>query len=127
LTDPGEALPQCREWEAIMTDAPDDASAVRQEAQPAPGLAPERGALMLAMGILSLLVPPLGIVTWLLARRDLREMREGRMDPWGRSLTAIGLALGIVGSALCVFVVLALLRFACMESRLPSPTPLWPR
>ena len=110
-----------------MTESPDDAGGVRGDTQAALGLAPDRGALMLALGIFSVVFPPLGILTWILAKRDLREMREGRMDPWGRSLTTAGLALGIVGSVLCVFLVLALLRLACTEPPLPSPTPLWPR
>jgi len=60
-------------------------------------LAPHRGTLILVLGILSLLMcQPLGIVAWVLANGDLRDMDEGRMDPTGRSNTEVGRILGMI-------------------------------
>jgi hypothetical protein len=55
-------------------------------------VAPHRGQLMMMLGILSLFVAPLILapITWLLARNDLKEMDEGRMDPAGRPETSTG-------------------------------------
>ncbi len=60
-------------------------------------LAPHRGTLILVLGILSLFMcQPLGIVAWVLANGDLRDMDEGRMDPTGRSNTEVGRILGMI-------------------------------
>jgi len=71
-------------------------------------LAPHRGGLILALGIISLVVCQfLGIAPWLMGRADIAEMNAGRMDPSGRSLTDAGKILGIVSVALAVFTVIA--------------------
>lgn len=62
---------------------------------------PHRGPVVLTLGILGI-VPCFicGIVAWVLANSDLREMRAGRMDPAGEGMTRAGKICGIVG--ICV-------------------------
>ncbi|MBI1903634.1 MAG: hypothetical protein HYS13_21235 [Planctomycetia bacterium] len=91
-----------------------------------PGVRPHRGGTVMAMGIVScsvaaigaiicsllLLVSlPLGIVSWIMARNDLREMAAGTMDVSGRGQTMTGMITGIIAtalSALVLFVMLAI-------------------
>ncbi len=64
-------------------------------------LRPHRGTMILVFGILGLvLCLVFGIVAWVMGNGDLREMREGRMDPAGRDMTQIGRILGIVATCL---------------------------
>lgn len=76
-------------------------------------LKPHRGPMVLVFGILGMMFcGALGIVAFLMGRKDLKEINEGRMDPEGKSLTQVGHILGIVGIVLfCIqltFVVLYL-------------------
>jgi hypothetical protein len=76
-------------------------------------LAPHRGGLVLALGILSLVsCPLLGLVSWILGRADLAEMDAGRMDPMGRGSTEAGKVLGVVSLALTALMLMATLVFA---------------
>ena len=69
-----------------------------------------RGGLLLTMGIFSLLFAaapifigiPLQVLTWVLARKDLKEIASGIRDPDGRKLTNIGRILAIVGFAISI-------------------------
>jgi hypothetical protein len=74
---------------------------VSDERRP-PRLAPHRGPLLLVLGILSLVAAPwvLAPIAWILARRDLKEMAAGRMDPAGQGQTRLGLWLSVGGLAL---------------------------
>ena len=64
-------------------------------------LTPNRGAIILVLGILGWLVCPItGIFAWVMGNTDLAEMDAGRMDPEGRGLTQAGRILGIV---VCAF------------------------
>ena len=66
-------------------------------------LAPHRGGLVLALGIVSLIACQLlGVAPWIMGKADLLEMDEGRMDPSGRGLTEAGKILGIVSLVLTV-------------------------
>ncbi|HET6423709.1 MAG TPA: hypothetical protein VFG20_08510 [Planctomycetaceae bacterium] len=66
-------------------------------------VAPHRGVLILTLGILSLIVcQPLGFAAWLMGSNDLKEMRAGRMDRQGESLTQAGQIIGIIGSVLTI-------------------------
>ena len=66
-----------------------------------------RGGLILGLGIVSLvLCQLLGVVAWVMANADLREMDAGRMDPEGRSLTEAGKICGIIAVAMAVIGVL---------------------
>jgi hypothetical protein len=92
-----------------------------------PQLAPQRGSLILTLGIGSALLAPLGcaccvvfaivglglgIVAWVMGRNDLAAMRAGAMDPSGAGTTNAGMICGIVGcalSALCLLLNLGML------------------
>jgi hypothetical protein len=78
---------------------------------------PHRGALILSLGNVSMIVGglslcsfglgavvsvPLGILAWLMANRDLERMREGRMDPRGKAKTQTGRTGAIAGVILGV-------------------------
>lgn len=71
----------------------------------AAGLEPNRAALVLTFGILSvvgiLTCPVLflfGPFAWAMGHIDIRKMREGQMDPSGLSSTQWGMYLGVAGS-----------------------------
>ena len=73
------------------------------EAQPVAQqpLTPHRGVLILVLGILSIVCCLIcGIIAWVMANKDFKEMAAGRMDPAGRGLTNAGKICGIVGIAL---------------------------
>jgi hypothetical protein len=66
-------------------------------------LQPHRGALILVLGILSLVVcAPLGFFAWVMGNTDLREIRAGRMDPTGEGLVSAGRIIGIIGAVLFI-------------------------
>ena len=80
---------------------------------------PERGGIILALGIVSLVVGMLslmiyiipmwliplgvGIVGWIMGQRDLRAMRQANPDPSQHVMTLIGMILSIVGVAMSGF------------------------
>ncbi len=65
---------------------------------------PHRGAVILVLGILSIMVCGLvGIFAWIMGKRDLELMRSGQMDREGESLTKAGYILGIVGTIMFLF------------------------
>jgi predicted Zn finger-like uncharacterized protein len=58
-----------------------------------------RGALVLTLGILSLVVcSVMGPIAWVMGNNDLTAMRAGRMDPSGEGITQAGRICGIIGS-----------------------------
>ena len=61
-------------------------------------LAPHRGGLILVLALMGFLVgcPIMSIMAWVMGNGDLREMREGRMDPEGQGLTQAGYMLGMI-------------------------------
>lgn len=65
---------------------------------------PHRGALVLTLGILSIVLGPfglpLGIAALLLGRRDLQKIQLREMDPEGESTTRAGWVCGIIGTVL---------------------------
>ena len=74
------------------------------------GMKPNRGGLVLALGIVGLLCcGPVSIVAYIMGKNDLAAMIVGQMDPSGRSNTNIGRILGIVGM---VFLVLQIVWIA---------------
>jgi predicted Zn finger-like uncharacterized protein len=86
-------------------------------------LEPHRGPLVLVLGILGLVVfQPLGVVAWVLGNNDLKEMRAGRMDPEGESLTNAGRICGIIatifmiGSLLCICVAFGVIMIAGLSN-----------
>ena len=71
-------------------------------------LRPHRGTLILILGIVGLLCcMPVGIVAWVLAHQDLRDMNAGTMDPTGRGMTQAGKILGIISVVLAVLTLIA--------------------
>lgn len=72
--------------------------------------AAHRGALVLILGLLGLLLfAPLGIAAWILASNDLNAMRQGSMDNSGEGMTLAGKILGIIATALMLLGVLIFL------------------
>ena len=68
---------------------------------------PDRGVLVLVLGILSLTVCALlGPVSWMMGKGDLAKMNTGQMSSNGRGITQGGMICGIVGT---VFLGLGLL------------------
>jgi hypothetical protein len=66
---------------------------------------PHRGAAVLVLGILSLVVCGiLGPFAWVMGSNDLAEMRAGRMDPEGEGTTRAGQICGIIGTVRLVIV-----------------------
>jgi predicted Zn finger-like uncharacterized protein len=71
---------------------------------------PDRGAVVLTLGIISVAatviycIAPvwaiLGLTAWIMGQIDLRKMKRGQMDDWGRGMTQAGWICGIVGTAL---------------------------
>ena|SRR5438552_10592021 len=69
---------------------------------------PHRGALILTLGILSLVICGfLGPVAWIMGNNDLKEIKSGRMDREGEGLTQAGRICGIIATIFmvvgCVF------------------------
>jgi hypothetical protein len=69
---------------------------------------PHRASLVLTLGIMSIATHslcgavglPLGIIAWVIGRRDEEKMRTGVMDPDGEGMTKSGRVCGIVGTIL---------------------------
>jgi hypothetical protein len=84
-------------------------------------LTPHRGALILVLGILGLVIcQPVGIAAWVMGKNDLAEMDAGRMDPDGRGLTQAGKICGIVSVcllALTVLMIMVFMIFSILASR----------
>jgi hypothetical protein len=79
---------------------------------------PHRGGVVLALGIMSLccnicLIP--GISALVMGQADLSEMNAGRMDPRGRSMTQVGMVLGVIGTILGVLGVIIQIFAAMAE------------
>ena len=73
---------------------------------------PDRGSLILALGILSMIVcAPLGIVAILMGRGDLAEIDAGQRDPEGRTSTQAGYICGIFGKILLVLLIAGVVLF----------------
>ena len=69
---------------------------------------PHRGTLILVLGILSLVCCTIftGIPAWIMGNGDLKEIRAGRMDPAGETLTNVGRILGMVSCGLFILSVI---------------------
>lgn len=67
-------------------------------------MAPHRGALILVLGLMGLVIqcPVFPLMSWVMGSNDLREMQAGRMDPMGRDLTKAGMVIGMVLSILWI-------------------------
>ena len=89
-------------------------------------LQPHRGTVILVLGIVGLVVGLLGscccgifgiagcicgIIAWVMANRDLKEMAAGTMDPSGRGMTQAGKICGIISVILAIVVFVISLLF----------------
>jgi hypothetical protein len=98
------------------------------EAQPVAGptLRPHRGVAILVLGIVGLFLGLpgtfccgvlgiagciCGIIAWVMANKDLKEMEAGRMDPAGRGLTQAGKVCGIISVILAIVMIFISLLF----------------
>lgn len=62
---------------------------------------PHRGVLILVLGILGIVLCVIcGIVAWVMANADLRQMAAGQMDPAGEGMTKAGKVCGIISVVL---------------------------
>jgi len=62
---------------------------------------PHRGGAILTLGILGVLCCQLlAPFAWVMGQADMRQMQHGVMDPGGRTLTQVGMILGILGTVL---------------------------
>lgn len=95
-------------------------------------LEPDRGALVLTLGILSLVTViicapvgvVLGLVAWVMGHSDLGKMRDKTMEEEGRGMTHAGWICGILGALLNLLLSLTCLGLwiAILASSSPSPT-----
>ena len=92
-------------------------------------LQPHRGTVILVLGIVGLVIGLLGsfccgifgiagcvcgIIAWVMANKDLKEMAAGTMDPTGRGMTQAGKICGIISVILAIvafFISLLMLGF----------------
>jgi hypothetical protein len=65
---------------------------------------PDRSRLVLALGIVSLVLAPLGLVAWAAGNACLRAIADGRMDPAGEPNARAGRMLGIIATGIMVTV-----------------------
>lgn len=66
----------------------------------------------LALGLLGVPACACGIIAWVMANKDLKQMAAGTMDPVGRGLTRAGKICGKIGAILgIVWIFVALVIF----------------
>ena len=74
--------------------------------------APHKGVIILILGIVGIVAfPILCPIAWIMGNIDIKEIRAGRMDPEGESMTNIGRILGIVGTILHGLVIIGVCLF----------------
>src|SRR5262245_58946758 len=74
--------------------------------------APDRARWVLTLGIVSLLISPLGIYAWMAGNACLKAISDGRMDPTCESNARAGRILGLVAIGMFAFKVTVLLPTA---------------
>lgn len=67
-----------------------------------------RGVTILVLGILSLICCGIifGPIAWAMGAGDLRRIEQGLISPEAKTLTQIGMILGIVGTVLGIIAIL---------------------
>ncbi len=64
---------------------------------------PHRGGTILALGVIGVACCNIcSPIAWVMGQGDLKQIREGQMDPTGRGLTQAGMVLGIIGTVILV-------------------------
>jgi len=94
-----------------------DASGGTEQASDLATKVPDRGILILTLGIVGVIVqcPVFSIMAWVMGTADVQEMRAGRMDlngltstQWGRILglivSVLWLGLAVLGTAWCLYI-----------------------
>ena len=82
---------------------------------------PHRGTLILVLGILSLVCCQIcGPFAWWMGQADMSEMEAGQMDSEGKSLTQIGMILGIIGTVLLILSVVGSVIFTALGGTLAA-------
>jgi hypothetical protein len=73
-----------------------------------PDMADHRGVLILVLGLIGVFVAPIPCspIAWYLGNCDLAEIRAGRMDPDGESMTQVGRVLGMIMTILTAVIIL---------------------
>ena len=91
-------------------DAVAPASDVRSP-QPAHAQQQGRGAIILILGILSIVMfgPLTGIPAWVMGHGDLKEIQAGRIPQSEHGLTTGGMVLGIIGTCLGGLIILGII------------------
>ncbi|MHC4680022.1 MAG: DUF4190 domain-containing protein [Planctomycetota bacterium] len=85
------------------------------QSPPSQPLAPHRGGLILALGILGLVCCFIcGIIAWVMGNNDLREMAAGRMDRSGQGLTQAGKICGMISVILQIIGLVMWLLFMAL-------------
>lgn len=98
-----------------------DALDLSRSGGPSPAPDPNRGDTILLLGALSLfLCGPLGILAWLMANSDLRNVARGRIDGTRVGLVKAGRVLGILGTMLTPILVAVAVTF--MAGLIPGTT-----
>ena len=77
-------------------------SAPQQVATNLLNMEPHRGRLVVGLALAGCIVPFLSVWPAVLGTRDLRQIRNGKMDPSGDSLTRAGQAIAMVASLIWV-------------------------
>ena len=100
---------------------------------------PDRGTVVLTLGIISLALilvwctapigAVLGLIAWIMGQIDLRKMKRGQMDSENRGMTQAGWICGILGTILNGLIMLScgvLVGTVWYDSvsRLPNTTPI---
>ena len=92
---------------------------------PGARLQPHRGEAVLILGIVGLVLIPLGLIlgaiAWVMGNTDLRDMEAGRTDPSGRGMTIAGRILGIVSCCLAVILWVFVIGSAVLWNRFAEP------
>ena len=79
---------------------------------PSGNINPHRGVLIFITGLLGFCCFLFGIAAFVLAKSDLAGMESGSVDPAGRSLTKVGMTLGLIGVFFQATLVLLFLLYA---------------
>jgi hypothetical protein len=83
---------------------------------------PDRARWVLALGVVSLIVGPLGLFAWMAGNSCLNAIADGRLDPTCESNARAGRLLGLVAICMFTFKVTVLLPLAIVFW---NDIPLW--
>ncbi|MEO7719165.1 MAG: ankyrin repeat domain-containing protein [Capsulimonas sp.] len=82
---------------------------------------PVKGTLILALGILSIGLPILGPVAWIMGNKSLSLIDSGFGDPMQRQNTKIGRICGMVGTVILILVILGYAAMAMLNFGIARP------